>query len=102
MFGFIKVHIIDLFTNENSNKFKPRVKKRVSERVSLRVLHRIRSETLSETRFFARSVIGVKFPGEKKKKFVVNKVLNIISYKNVKARALGHLENVNTFCDNLD
>ena len=48
------------------------------------------------------SVIGVKFPGEKKKKFVVNKVLQIISYKNVKARALGHLENVNTFCDNLE
>ena len=30
---------------------------------------------------------GVKFPGEKKKKFVVNKVLKIISYNNVKARA---------------
>ena len=41
------------------------------------------------------------FP-EKRKKFVVNKVLEIISYKNVKARALGHLENVNTFCDNLE
>ena len=26
----------------------------------------------------------------------------MISYKNVKARALGHLENVNTFCDNLE
>ena len=25
-----------------------------------------------------------------------------MSYKNVKARALGHLENVNTFCDNLE
>ena len=37
----------------------------------------------------------------RKKKFVVNKVLWIISYNNVKARALGHLENVNTFCDNL-
>ena len=48
------------------------------------------------------SVIGVKFSGEKKKKFVVNKVLLIISYKNVKARALGHLENENTFCDNLN
>ena len=48
------------------------------------------------------SIIGVKFPGEKKKKFVVNKVLLIISDKNVKARALGHLENVNTFCDNLE
>ena len=46
--------------------------------------------------------MGVKFPGEKKKKFVVNEVLLIISYKNVKARALGHLENVNTFCDNLE
>ena len=28
-------------------------------------------------------------------------VLQIISYKNFKARALGHLESVNTFCDNL-
>ena len=26
----------------------------------------------------------------------------MISYNNVKARALGHLENVNTFCDNLE
>ena len=26
----------------------------------------------------------------------------MISYKNVKARALGHLENVNIFCDNLE
>ena len=33
------------------------------------------------------------FPGEKKKKFVVNKVLWIVSYQNVKARALGHLKN---------
>ena len=36
------------------------------------------------------SVIGVKFPGEKKKTFLVNKILQIISYNNVKARALGH------------
>ena len=48
------------------------------------------------------SVIGVKFPGEKKKKFVVNKVLQIISFKNGKARVLGDLENVNTFCDNFE
>ena len=48
------------------------------------------------------SVVGVKFLGGKKKKFVVNKVLWIIFYKNVKARALGHLKNVNTFCDNLE
>ena len=46
--------------------------------------------------------MGVKFPGKKKKKFFVNKVLQIISYKNVKARALGHSENVNTFGDNLE
>ena len=26
----------------------------------------------------------------------------MISYKNAKARALGHLENVNTFCVNLE
>ena len=26
----------------------------------------------------------------------------MISYKNVKARTLGHLENVITFCDNLE
>ena len=51
---------------------------------------------------FNKFVIGVKFPGEKKKKFVVYKVLQIISYKNVKSRASGHLENVNTFCDNLE
>ena len=38
----------------------------------------------------------------KEKNFVVNKVLYIISYKNAKARALSHLENVNTFCDNLE
>ena len=48
------------------------------------------------------SVIRVKFPEEMKKKFVVNKVIYIISHKNVKAQALGHLENVNTFCDNLE
>ena len=36
----------------------------------------------------------------KEEKFVDNKVLWIIFYKNVKARALGHLENLNTFCDN--
>ena len=47
------------------------------------------------------SVIGVKFSGGKKKKLVVNKELWIISYNNAKARALGHLENVNMFCDNL-
>ena len=46
------------------------------------------------------SIIEVKFTGEKKK-FVFNKVLLIISYKNFKARASGLLENVNTFCDNL-
>ena len=39
---------------------------------------------------------------KRKKMFVIIKVLKIISYNNVKARALGHSENVNTFCDNLE
>ena len=38
----------------------------------------------------------------KEKQVFVNKVLWIISYKNDKARALGHLENFNTFCDNFE
>ena len=60
---------------------------------------RLNIDSFTNKNWHKLSVIGVKFPGEKKKKFVVNKVLWIISYKNVKARALGHLENVNTFCD---
>ena len=39
---------------------------------------------------------------KRKQKFVVNKVLKIIFHKNIKARALGHSENVNMFCDNLE
>ena len=39
---------------------------------------------------------------QRKKNIIVNKILWIISYKNFKARALGHLENVNKFCDNLE
>ena len=44
----------------------------------------------------------IKVSRRNEKTLVVNNLLLIISYKNVEARALGHLENVNTFCDNLE
>ena len=43
------------------------------------------------------SVIGVKFLGERKKKFVVNKVLWIISYNNVNAHISGPYLSVSVF-----